>query len=75
MYPLPTLLLAVWCTAAPAEPLQGKRFEFRNPEELRQFFKANRYDIPTWSSGDRTVPRLYLHHIPPGSVSWRGATA
>jgi uncharacterized FlgJ-related protein len=64
MYALPTLLLAAWCGATLAEPVPGKSFEFKNPDQLRQFFKANHYDLETWSSGDRTVPRFYLHHIP-----------
>ncbi len=64
MLTLPTLLLAAWGAAAPAEPVPGRRFEFRNPAQLRAFFKESHNDLESWAKGDRTVPRLYLHHIP-----------
>jgi Bax protein len=62
------LLLAALTLPARAQvqdPLPpGKTFEFRNPEELKAFFVANDYTIEGWASGDRTVPRLYLAHVP-----------
>ncbi|TNF34610.1 MAG: glucosaminidase [Gammaproteobacteria bacterium] len=40
-------------------------FEFHNPYELEAFFGQHSYNLEHWQTGDRSVPRLYLQHIPP----------
>jgi len=40
-------------------------FEFHSPYELEAFFGQHSYSLEHWQTGDRSVPRLYLQHIPP----------
>lgn len=79
-YPLLLVLPLLWCVGCSesgtgtstvhtdgAVPFSTRHttFEFHSHDELVAFFEQHQYGPDYWQQGDRTVPRLYLTHIPP----------
>lgn len=65
---MPFLVACLFSASAYSADPHWDHVTFSKPDEVVTYFHSINYSMDNWQAGDRSVPRVYLTHIP---ASWR----
>ena len=58
------LLIPLWLVGSFANQPGWDHVTFAKPDDVVAYFHSINYSVANWQQGDRSVPRVYLTHIP-----------
>lgn len=67
-YPIVVIIALLFSSWACAADRGWDHITFTKPDEVVAYFEGINYTLDNWQGGDRSVPRVYLTHIP---ARWR----